>query len=176
MNDEVNVKVDSLQPYTLVEYAYNRFLLIFHSAHGHRYASICPPKFPVAVGSIITVQPFAGDRSLVWEQRPRSDLTWEMLLRDAFPYYIGYGKSSTATCRTCYYRFSKNELRVRFEVNRKLSGCVTPACEVSVCMKMSCIQNCYRNSRNAVHLVMNLYCLTFCSLHHLLVKYLCRVQ
>ncbi len=107
------------------------------------------PKFRVVpyyqtIVAIDNVVPNKFSGSLAVVKRVRSDITWEMLLRDKFPYYVGSGKSSMAKCRGCGYKFTKEELRIQFEINRKLGQCVMPSCEVNVCMKWSCIQNAYR--------------------------------
>ncbi len=84
--------------------------------------------------------------SLAVVKRVRSDVTWDMLLRTRFPYRVERGKRSIASCRTCGEQFYKEDLRIQFEINRKLEKCLMPSCIVSVCMKLSCIQNAYRKS------------------------------
>ncbi len=117
-------------------------LLYFSSAHGHRYYSTT--TFPAHVGSVVTAKCLPST-SLVFRMKLLPDVTWDMLRKEVLPYYVGRGKSSSATCRSCNYQFTKEELRIRFEVSRKLSsGCVMPACEANVCMKLSCIQQPYR--------------------------------
>ncbi len=93
--------------------------------------------------SIVTIENASHTGSIAIVKRIRTDLTWDMVLQEAFSYYVGTGKSSVASCRSCGYQFSKAELRVRFDVNRLQQGCVMPACEVNVCMNSSCITNPY---------------------------------
>ncbi len=86
---------------------------------------------------------FSSNSSLATVKTIRSDISWEVLLRERFPYYIGRGRSSKATCRSCGHHFPRDELRIQFEINRKSGHGVMPACEVNVCMKLECVENAY---------------------------------
>ncbi len=83
--------------------------------------------------------------SFAFIKRRRVDITWEILQREEFPYYVASGKSSLATCRACGAKLAKDELRIRFEVTRRQSRCMMPTSEVNVCMALSCVQNAYQH-------------------------------
>ncbi len=70
----------------------------------------------------------------------RADKSLSTLLKEAFPYRVGYGKSSIATCRSCFHKFHHNELRIQTSLIRKFPSSFL-ACEINLCMKLSCIVN-----------------------------------
>ncbi len=62
-------------------------------------------------------------------------------MQHEFPYYITTRKTARATCRSCQHQFVPGELKVRTEYIRKMQNVVLPPCEISLCLKMSCLQS-----------------------------------
>ncbi len=83
-------------------------------------------------------------------KHPRADMTWSHLCKDTYPYYVGTGLSSRATCRSCGYQYDKSMLRVRTTLLRKLpSGSIRP-CEINLCINWACMnmQTVMKQERN----------------------------
>ncbi len=119
-------------------------ILLTFSAHGRMYHCMTPTKNLVsAKQTIVTLQAHershrargSTQASLV---KIRSDMNWTSLLRRTYPYYVGSGLSSRATCRSCGYQFAKEETRVRTTLLRKMSAVIRP-CEINLCINLQCI-------------------------------------
>lgn len=74
---------------------------------------------------------------LSYLKKIHSDITWSSLCSDAFPYYIAPGVSSIANCRTCGFKFTKDELRIRTTLLRKMQSSIRP-CQINFCL--SCVK------------------------------------
>jgi len=70
----------------------------------------------------------------------RNDITWSDLYTKMYPYFIGFGKSSIARCRTCDYQFRKDELRVKTTILRKMHGSFMPS-PINQCVKEECLKS-----------------------------------
>ncbi len=94
---------------------------------------------------------------------------WVMMYEEAFPYYIAYGKSSTASCRSCLKLLPKDELRVRTKFLRRAShGSILPF-EMNLCLNLNCVQNPSRGFRGRyAPWVSVFFVIIICSnIHHL---------
>ncbi len=131
----------------MISYNYLTLTFFYCSIDGNvTYGLWAPKRETIPYKTIVAVESLYSNIHVV--KNVCTDVTWEMVLREKYPYYVGLGKSSKATCRSCSYHFSKEEPRIRFEINRKVGRCVMPACEVNVCMKLSCVRNAYKRSSN----------------------------
>jgi len=111
---------------------------------GNIFLSLTPSPKEITPGkTIVSIQPTLKDRSSSSTfgilQQIQQDLNWSILCHDSFPYFVGIGKSSTATCRSCGHQFNKEDLRVRTILLRKMaSGSIVPS-PINMCMKLPCI-------------------------------------
>ncbi len=69
-----------------------------------------------------------------------SDLTWISICREAYPYSIGAGKSSKATCRSCGHQFEREELRIKTTLLCKMASESICPCQINMCSKLQCIK------------------------------------
>ncbi len=65
-------------------------------------------------------------------------LTWSTLCK-SFPYYVGVGVSSRATCRSCGYQFNKAEIRIRTTLLCKKPNTIRP-CQINLCLNLQCLR------------------------------------
>ncbi len=123
------------------------------SVDGNQYHSMTATKrlIPDVTVVIVTAAHRPGSHNFVpaFIKKAHSERTWKDLLLEKYPYHVGHGMSSVATCRSCAKKFSKDELRIRFEINRKVGRSIMPPCMVNVCMKFACVQNAFKRRSQA---------------------------